>query len=86
MSMIDSISRTRMRSLDACLQVLEDALLAGRTRVDAGLGVQLRSLLGTAGLIPDHRLEGRKVQRVLDDIFDLQELVLGPSPELDVAG
>ena len=81
--MISQSKRIRMRSLDACLQVLEDALLAGRTRVDAGLGVQLRSFLGSAGLIPDHRLEGRKVQRVLDDIFDLQERILGPSPELD---
>ncbi len=81
--MITSSNRMRMRSLDACLQVLEDALLAGRTRVDAGLGVQLRSFLGSAGLIPDHRIEGRKVQRVLDDIFELQELILGPSPELD---
>lgn len=81
--MISQTNRIRMRSLDACLQVLEDALLAGRTRVDAGLGVQLRSFLGNAGLIPDHRLEGRKVQRVLDDIFELQELVLGRSPELD---
>ncbi|MGH7911510.1 MAG: hypothetical protein ACREQM_16900 [Candidatus Dormibacteraceae bacterium] len=84
--MIDSVSRIRLRSLDSCLQILEDALLAGRTRVDAGLGCQLRSFLGSADLIPDHRLEGRKVQRVLDDIFDLQELVLGPSAELDVAG
>jgi len=81
--MINKANRMRMRSLDACLQVLEDALLAGRTRVDAGLGVQLRTFLGSAGLIPDHRLEGRKVQRVLDDIFDLQELILGPSAELD---
>lgn len=81
--MISQSNRIRMRSLDACLQVLEDSLLAGRTRVDARLGVQLRTFLGSAGLIPDHRLEGRKVQRVLDDIFDLQERILGPSPELD---
>lgn len=84
--MINQFDRTRMRSLDACLQVLEDALLGGRTRVDAGLGVKLRTLLGSAGLIPDHRLEGRKVQRVLDDIFELQEHILGPSPELDAVG
>lgn len=81
--MISQTNRIRMRSLDACLQVLEDALIAGRTRVDATLGVQLRSFLGNAGLIPDHRLEGRKVQRVLDDIFELQERILGPSAELD---
>jgi hypothetical protein len=81
--MISNANRIQMRWLDACLQVLEDSLLSGRTRVDAGLGVQLRTFLGSAGLIPDHRLEGRKVQRVLDDIFDLQERILGPSPELD---
>ncbi|MFZ0215372.1 MAG: hypothetical protein WAM30_05455 [Candidatus Dormiibacterota bacterium] len=84
--MTETMKRTRMRSLDGCLQVLEDALLMGRTRVDAGLGYEIRSFLGAAGLIPDHRLEGRKVQRVLDDIFDLQERLLGTSPEVNPAG
>jgi hypothetical protein len=37
----------------------------------------LRKLLGYAGLIPDHRLEGRRVERVLDDIFALQEDAAG---------
>jgi hypothetical protein len=84
--MIDAMKRARMRSLDGCLQVLEDALLTGRTRVDAGLGSEVRFFLGAAGLIPDHRLEGRKVQRVLDDIFELQARVLGTPPEVNPAG
>ena len=65
--------RQRLLLLDQCLVVLEEALERGQLRVDAPLGLKLRKLLGHAGLIPDHRLEGRRVERVLDDIFALQE-------------
>jgi hypothetical protein len=69
--------RHRLQVLDACLVILEDALERGQTRVDARLGGRLRDLLGHAGLVPDHRLEGRRVDRVLDDIFELQEEATG---------
>jgi len=69
--------RARLLALDRCLQLLEDALASGKLRVDAPLGFQLRHLLGEGGLIPDHRLEGRRTERVLDDIFDLQGRLLG---------
>jgi hypothetical protein len=65
--------RHRLQILDQCLVLLEEALERGQLRVDAPLGLKLRKLLGHAGLIPDHRLEGRRVERVLDDIFALQE-------------
>ncbi len=65
--------RHRLQILDQCLVLLEEALEKGQLRVDARLGLKLRKLLGLAGLIPDHRLEGRRVERVLDDIFALQE-------------
>ena len=65
--------RQRLQILDQCLVLLEEALERGQLRVDARLGLKLRKLLGHAGLIPDHRLEGRRVERVLDDIFALQE-------------
>lgn len=65
--------RHRLQILDRCLVLLEEALERGQLRVDAPLGLKLRELLGHAGLIPDHRLEGRRVERVLDDIFGLQE-------------
>lgn len=70
-----------MRALDACLKLLEDALADGKLRVDGPLGFQLRHLLGAGGLIPDHRLEGRRVDRVLDDIFALQARLLGQNEE-----
>ena len=73
--------RARMAALDRCLQLLEERLVAGQVRVDAGLGGELRQLLGDAGLIPDHRLEGRRTERVLDDIFELQALVLGTADD-----
>jgi hypothetical protein len=73
----DGIERNRMRTLDLCLQLLEDALAAGQVRVDGPLAYRLRHLLGAGGLIPDHRLEGRRIDRVLDDIFDLQAQLLG---------
>jgi TolB-like protein len=70
-----------MRALDRCLQLLEDQLADGKVRVDGPLGYRLRHLLGDGGLIPDHRLEGRKIDRVLDDIFALQARVLGQDDE-----
>ena len=69
--------RLRLQILDQCLVVLEEALERGQPRVDAPLGLKLRKLLGRAGLIPGHRLEGRRVDRVLDDIFALQEEMTG---------
>jgi len=71
-----------MRALDQCLQVLEDALAEGRARVDGPLAYRLRHMLGAGGLIPDHRLEGRRVERVLDDIFALQARLLGQEEEV----
>jgi hypothetical protein len=70
-----------MQALDRCLQLLEDALAEGQVRVDGPLGFRLRHLLGDGGLIPDHRLEGRRVDRVLDDIFALQARALGQEEE-----
>jgi hypothetical protein len=74
-----------MRSLDQCLQVLEDALAEGKARIDGPLAYRLRHILGAGGLIPDHRLEGRRIERVLDDIFALQARLLGHDEE-EVAG
>lgn len=73
--------KLRLLALDRCLHLLEEALAAGRLRVDAPLGLKLRGLLGSAGLIPDHRLEGRRIERVLDDIFELQARLLGREEE-----
>jgi hypothetical protein len=70
-----------MRALDRCLQLLEDQLAEGKVRVDGRLGFRLRHLLGDGGLIPDHRLEGRRIDRVLDDIFALQARTLGQDEE-----
>jgi hypothetical protein len=81
----ETIARTRMRALDRCLQLLEDALADGKVRVDGPLAYRLRHLLGAGGLIPDHRLEGRRIDRVLDDIFALQARLLGQDEE-EVAG
>ncbi|TMD10598.1 MAG: hypothetical protein E6J02_00635 [Chloroflexi bacterium] len=67
----------RLLLLDRCLVVLEEALERGQVRVDAQLGIQLRELLGESGLVAGHRLEGRRVDRVLDDIFALQEEMTG---------
>jgi hypothetical protein len=77
----DPAVRARVRALDRCLKLLEDALANGQARVDAKLGFRLRHLLGAAGLVPNHRLEGRKVERVLDDIFELQARLLGQDEE-----
>jgi TolB-like protein len=79
--MTDAGERARMRALDRCLQLLEDALAEGKVRIDGPLGFRLRHLLGDGGLIPDHRLEGRRTDRVLDDIFALQAQVLGQEDE-----
>jgi hypothetical protein len=73
--------RLRQLALDRCLQLLEEAQVRGRSRVDGPLGTSLRSLLERAGVIADHRLEGRRIDRVLDDIFALQARLLGQSPE-----
>jgi hypothetical protein len=78
--------RARMQALDRCLQLLEDALAEGKIRIDGPLGFRLRHLLGDGGLIPDHRLEGRRTDRVLDDIFALQARVLGQDEEEQAAG
>lgn len=78
--------KSRLAALDGCLQVLEEALAAGKARVDAPLGFRLRHLLGEGGLIPDHRLEGRRVDRVLDDIFALQAGILGGDEDEQAAG
>ncbi len=75
------VDRTRMRALDRCLQLLEDALAEGRVRIDGPLAFRLRHLLGAGGLVPDHRLEGRRIDRVLDDIFVLQARLLGQDEE-----
>lgn len=75
-----------MRALDRCLQLLEDQLAEGKVRVDGPLGFRLRHLLGDGGLIPDHRLEGRRIDRVLDDIFALQARVLGTEEDEQATG
>ena len=77
--------RARLRALDRCLELLETALAEGQVRVDGPLAYRLRHLLGSAGLIPDHRLEGRRIDRVLDDVFALQARLLGQDEE-EVAG
>lgn len=76
------VERARLRALDRCLELLEDSLAEGKVRVDGPLGYRLRMLLGAGGLIPDHRLEGRRIDRVLDDIFALQARALGQDAEV----
>ncbi len=73
--------RLRQLALDRCLQILEEAQMHGRVRVDGRLGVALRWQLERAGVMAEHRLEGRRVDRVLDDIFALQAQLLGQEPE-----
>lgn len=73
--------RPRQQALDSCLQLLEEAQMHGQVRVDALLGVTLRRYLEHAGMVADHRLEGRRIDRVLDDIFALQAQLLGQEPE-----
>lgn len=73
--------KLRQLALDRCLQLLEEAQVTGRSRVDGPLGSSLRNHLERAGVIADHRLEGRRIDRVLDDIFALQAQLLGQGPE-----
>lgn len=73
--------RLKQLALDRCLQLLEEAQVRGQPRVDGPLGAALRGQLERAGVIADHRLEGRRVDRVLDDIFALQAQLLGQVPE-----
>ena len=73
--------RSRQVALDRCLQLLEEAQVGGQSRVDGVLGAALRRSLEHAGVIPEHRLEGRRIDRVLDDIFALQAHLLGQQPE-----
>ena len=73
--------RSRQLALDRCLQLLEEAQVRGQARIDGPLGTSLRKQLERAGVIADHRLEGRRIDRVLDDIFALQAQLLGQTPE-----
>jgi hypothetical protein len=73
--------RLRQVALDRCLQILEEAQMLGKSRVDGPLGAVLRQQLERSGVIAEHRLEGRRIDRVLDDIFTLQAQLLGQVPE-----
>jgi hypothetical protein len=73
--------RLRQVALDRCLEILEEAQIKGQTRVDGPLGTRLRKALEHSGVIAEHRLEGRRIDRVLDDIFALQAQLLGQQPE-----
>lgn len=73
--------RSRQIALDRCLQLLEEAQVRGQARIDGVLGAALRKHLEQAGVIADHRLEGRRTERVMDDIFGLQAALLGQEPE-----
>ena len=73
--------RSRQLALDRCLQLLEEAQIRGQSRIDGPLGTLLRRHLERAGMIAEHRLEGRRIDRVLDDIFALQAQLLGQEPE-----
>ncbi|HEV2952542.1 MAG TPA: hypothetical protein VG015_00440 [Candidatus Dormibacteraeota bacterium] len=68
--------RQQLVVLDRCLLVLEDALFEGRSRVDGPLARRLIASLGAASLVPGQRLEGRRLERVLDEIFELQNRVM----------
>ena len=61
--------------------LLEEAQVRGQARIDGPLGASLRHHLEHAGVIAEHRLEGRRIDRVLDDIFALQAQLLGQEPE-----
>jgi hypothetical protein len=73
--------RVRQLALDRCLQLLEEAQVRGQARIDGPLGTSLRHHLEHAGVLAEHRLEGRRIDRVLDDIFALQAGLLGQAPE-----
>ena len=73
--------RLRQLALDRCLEILEEAQIHGQVRVDGPLGTRLRRALEHSGVIAEHRLEGRRIDRVLDDIFAMQAQLLGQAPE-----
>jgi hypothetical protein len=73
--------RLRQLALDRCLQLLEEAQVRGQARIDGPLGASLRRHLEQAGVLAEHRLEGRRIDRVLDDIFSMQAQLLGQAPE-----
>jgi hypothetical protein len=73
--------KLRQLALDRCLQLLEEAQVGGQARIDGPLGMLLRRHLERAGVLAEHRLEGRRIDRVLDDIFALQAQLLGQAPE-----
>jgi len=73
--------KSKQLALDRCLQLLEEAQVRGQARIDGPLGALLRRHLEHAGVIADHRLEGRRIDRVLDDVFALQAQLLGQAPE-----
>ena len=73
--------RLRQLAFDRCLHLLEEAQVRGQSRVDGPLGSSLRRDLERAGVIAEHRLEGRRIDRVLDDIFAMQAQLLGQAPE-----
>ena len=73
--------KSKQLALDRCLQLLEAAQVRGQSRVDGPLGVALRQYLERAGVIVEHRLEGRRIDRVLDDVFGMQAQLLGQEPE-----
>lgn len=73
--------RNRQVALDRCLQILEEAQMRGKQRIDGPLGNLLRAQLERAGVMVEHRLEGRRLDRVLDDIFAMQAHLLGQEPE-----
>jgi hypothetical protein len=81
-----SANRSRQLALDRCLYLLEEAQMKGQARIDGPLGSSLRRHLDSAGVITEHRLEGRRVDRVLDDIFTLQAQLLGQSPDNSAHG
>lgn len=51
--------------------------MRGQARIDGPLGESLRRHLESAGMVADHRLEGRRTDRVLNEIFMLQAQLLG---------
>ena len=69
--------KSKQLALDRCLQLLEEAQVRGQSRVDG----PLRQYLERAGVIVEHRLEGRRIDRVLDDVFGMQAQLLGQEPE-----
>jgi hypothetical protein len=73
--------KLKQLALDRCLQLLEEAQVKGQSRVDGPLGAALRQYLERAGMIVEHRLEGRRIDRVLDDVFAMQAQLLGQEPE-----